>query len=181
MSSILVVDYDATWPSLRPSCSSIAARCRPSIRSNSAVIYQVGRKFSLFDRNQLRMLFLFPAMMVVFAVLFGLKIASRDPAAFFIFIPLSIGFAWTLHVALSIPHTIEWNENGTIDFCAYRGRRTFVPREIVSIEPKRGQVGFLVLRTSEQKKVLLINQFDDFDEFLARLKAENPSVKLRGC
>jgi hypothetical protein len=81
---------------------------------------------------------------------------------------------------LRIPHRIEVTGDGQIEFISMVRRKRVAAREIRSIRPAGGQLGFLVVRT-DQGKIHILNQFDGFHEFLAWLKTNNPSVELRGC
>ena len=86
------------------------------------------------------------------------------------------GYYWVLR----IPHRIEVSADGHIEFISLARRKRFAARDIRSIVPAGSQVGFLVVRT-DSGKVLILNQFDGFHEFLAWLKTNNPAVELRGC
>jgi hypothetical protein len=80
---------------------------------------------------------------------------------------------------LSLPHTIVVSESGQVGFIsAIRNRQTTLC-EIRSIKPD-SQFGFLIVKTSG-RKIRIINQFDEFHDFILRLKTANPSVELRGC
>ena len=138
------------------------------------------RSFSLYDRGQVRVFLILPVGLVLVGIVLGVTVLPKDPFAAVVFLPLAFAAVWFTLLGLSIPHTIEWQNDGTIDFCSYRGRTKVTPREIESIQPKRGQAAFLVVQTS-RKKIVLINQFDGFHEFLVRLETANPAVKLRGC
>ncbi len=87
---------------------------------------------------------------------------------------------WFWYWVLSIPRRIVVSESGQIEFVSLLRRRRTVPLEIESITPEPTQFGFLVVKTS-RGKIRILNQFDEFHEFLADLKARNPSVTLRGC
>jgi hypothetical protein len=89
----------------------------------------------------------------------------------------AIGFG----VVLSgrIPTRIELAGDGRIRFRGLLRRIEVQATEIESIKP-RAQLGLLSLKHSGGR-ILLINQFDGFHEFLVALKGLNPSVELRGC
>jgi hypothetical protein len=86
------------------------------------------------------------------------------------------GYYWVL----LIPHTIEVVDDGYVEFVSLVRKKRVATRDIRSIVPYAGQFGFLTIRT-DHGKVLLLNQFDGFHEFLSWLKMNNPSVELRGC
>jgi hypothetical protein len=89
------------------------------------------------------------------------------------------GWAWWYYV-FSIPYRISVAETGEITFSSLLRRNRITAADIKSIKPKGGQIGFLVVRTSHGK-IRVINQFDGFHEFIADLKAANPSIEIRGC
>jgi hypothetical protein len=80
----------------------------------------------------------------------------------------------------SQPHKIVLDPDGTIAFISILRIRNLSARDILSIKPEGTTYGFLVVRT-ERSKIRIIAQFDGFHDFLARLKAMNPAVELRGC
>lgn len=83
---------------------------------------------------------------------------------------------WTLR----IPRRIELHEDGRIVFHGPLRTLELYAHEISSIKPAGNSLGFHVLRHS-RGKLQLLNQFDEFHDFLTRLKQSNPSVELRGC
>ena len=87
---------------------------------------------------------------------------------------------WNWYWVLSIPHKITVSEAGEITFVSLLRRRSVSGAEIESIKPDRIQFGFLLVKTA-RRRIRLLNQFDDFHDFIANLKAINPSVELRGC
>ena len=97
------------------------------------------------------------------------------------FLLIWVGFAgFYAYRMLQMPSTIEWLGNGAVSF---RGpiRTLSIPiSEIQSIRPDGNGLGFLEIRFIGGK-LQILNQFDEFHEFLSRLKAENPNVELRGC
>jgi len=85
------------------------------------------------------------------------------------------------YAVLPYPYRIEVQENGGITFVSLINRRHVTPSEIESIQPDpRSQFGFLVIKYS-RGKIRILNQFDNFHEFILYLKTSNPSIKLRGC
>ncbi len=87
---------------------------------------------------------------------------------------------WIWYWILSIPHKIAVYENGQIEFVSFLRSKRIAPLEIELIKPEATQFGFLIVKTS-RGKIRLLNQFDGFHDFIAYLKAHNPSVQLRGC
>jgi hypothetical protein len=87
--------------------------------------------------------------------------------------------AWYAYWVLSLPHTIFISESGAVTFIGVVRKRETTLREIRSIKPD-SQFGFLMVKTSTGK-FRILNQFDEFHDFLVRLKAANPAVELRGC
>ena len=81
---------------------------------------------------------------------------------------------------LRVPHRIDVTEDGHVEFVSLVRRKRLAARDIRSIAPDAGQVGFFVIKT-DQGKICILNQFDGFHEFIAWLKTNNPSVELRGC
>ena len=81
---------------------------------------------------------------------------------------------------LSVPHTIKVSENGSIEFVSFVGAKRVQSRDIRSIKPYGGRVGYLMIRT-DHDRIRILNQFDGFHEFIARLKETNPRVEIRGC
>jgi hypothetical protein len=101
--------------------------------------------------------------------------------------PFAFALLWTGIIGIvgyqlfSIPYRIAVNEQTSeVEFVSLLQSKRWRATDIISIKPVRGQVGFLAV-TSRVGKVKLLNQFDGFHEFIAWLKAHNPSVDLRGC
>jgi hypothetical protein len=119
------------------------------------------------------------AMGIVF--LSGVVLPAKGPPP-----PRFIGIVWLGVLVLngywvfSIPHSILVTETGAIEFRSLLRRWLVTPMEIESIKPQATHVGFLTVRTVHGK-IRLLNQFDDFHEFLSNLKQMNPSVEFRGC
>lgn len=87
---------------------------------------------------------------------------------------------FTAMYLLRLPTRIGLSDDGRVRF---KGRlRDFVVGvgEIESIKPGRNSIGFLEIKT-RRGSIMILNQFDGFHEFLARLKELNPTVELRGC
>jgi hypothetical protein len=128
------------------------------------------------------MLMFMPVLMLGIGLLSGIFLLVKFGPVF----PVVMSAIWVLVTLvissqyLRLPHTIEWSSEGTITFRSYLGDTTTSPSEIVSIEPNPNAIGTLRIRYGK-KKLNLLSQFDDFHEFLHRLKAENPAVEFRGC
>lgn len=144
---------------------------------------QAGRTYALRHNLASRVLTFIPVLLFVASAVTGVVLLLIHgfgmPGAVIgaVFIGL-LGFgSW---MQLRVPHTIEWKLVGTIEFRSRLGKTLLTPNEIVSIGLVANQLGYLELRYGERKLVLL-NQFDDFHEFLSRLKRENPEVRLQGC
>ncbi len=120
---------------------------------------------------------LFSLFAVVIALGFGSESTDKFPAGLGLLMLLVLAHMW--YTYLQIPHTITWGVNGTIEFKSALKTVMLAPHEITAIAPE-GYWGFLVIR-SPHRKVLLVNRFDGFHEFLTQLKAANPTVELRGC
>jgi len=90
------------------------------------------------------------------------------------------GLAWGWQRVLKIPYRIAVRDERTIEFVAVLGRTSMAPEEISSIRLKPFQSGILHLRYA-RGKLLLMNQFSDFHQFLSELRRCNPGVELVGC
>ena len=88
------------------------------------------------------------------------------------------GFFW--YGVLATPHKITMAPDGSITFISVLRRKKVNASEIFSIKPELGYMGMLFVRSS-RSKVRLLNQFDEFHEFIAKLKSMNPTVTIRGC
>jgi len=130
-----------------------------------------------------RIVFVAPTLMLLGALIGFIALllnpTARAPGA----LP-ALGFflafsAFMLYWWLRFPTVIEWHGDGTVSF---RGpvRSVRVPiAEIESIRPGYA-LGFLVLRYSG-KKLQLLNQFDNFHEFIERIRDANRNIAIRGC
>ena len=81
----------------------------------------------------------------------------------------------------TFPHRIIVLDTDEIIFKGLlRQRRTFI-KDIESIKADPSQFfGFLVIKTKHEK-IMIMNQFNGFHDFVANLKAKKPSIELRGC
>jgi len=88
---------------------------------------------------------------------------------------------WNLYWIFSFPHRITVSEAGEITFISILRQKKTSIAEIESIKPDPRQFfGFLVIKT-QKKKIKILNQFDDFHDFILHLKEKKPSIELRGC
>jgi hypothetical protein len=108
-----------------------------------------------------------------------LQDAKGEPPQFIGFFFL-LGAAWSLYFVSSTPYKIKVYGNIEIEFISLIRKRRVSPVDIVSIKPYGSQFGFLLVKTN-RGKIKLLNQYDGFHEFIANLKAANPSIELRGC
>ncbi len=88
--------------------------------------------------------------------------------------------AWIWYSILSTPYRIHLSPDGQVTFMSILGRKDLNVSEISSIRPEQASIGFLFVRSS-RGKVRLLNQFDRFHDFIAKLKSMNPSITIRGC
>ncbi len=141
------------------------------------------KSYHLYIQRHLKILFFgMAALLTIIGLLFvfGVFQSPKDdgpPRAVGIF---WLGIAgWYVYWVLSTFHTIVVSESGNIEFVGVLRKRQASFREIQSIKTD-SQLGFLMVRTST-RKFRILNQFDEFHDFLARLKTANPNVELRGC
>jgi hypothetical protein len=87
---------------------------------------------------------------------------------------------WIWYWIFSTPHRILLSPDGNITFVSTLRKIDMKVSEISSIKPEQANVGFLFVRSS-RGKVKLLNQFDQFHDFVANLKSMNPSIAIRGC
>jgi hypothetical protein len=81
---------------------------------------------------------------------------------------------------LRAPSSITLHEDGTVEFSALLSRVTIRAQDIESIKPSGSELGYLIVQHSHGK-VWLLNQFNQFHEFVLEIKRLNPSIELRGC
>lgn len=81
--------------------------------------------------------------------------------------------------SLNFPQSITLSEDGRIEFTSTLRQRVVYVTGIQSIKPE-GLESLLVVHANGVR-IPLIPQFDGFHDFLARLKAMNPNIELRGC
>lgn len=132
-----------------------------------------GSKLFLFGT-----LFAFLGMLVVFFALPLVTPEANSPPAFVGLFVLAI-VGWNLFWILRFPYEILLYSDGTICFKGVIRKVQMHATEMKSLKPANGTFGFLVVRG--KKNVLLLAQFDNFHEFVSRVKQYNPSMITRGC
>ena len=107
--------------------------------------------------------------------------ANSSPPGAAVFLLVWLGFVlFGAYGSLRSPHLIKSHADNTVEFVSRIGRLRVPASEIRSIKPGGNNIGFLQVQLPK-KRVLILNQFDAFHEFLAELKDANPEVELRGC
>jgi len=143
------------------------------------------RTYNLYMQRSLKVLIIVVLVVLVFIALLLLSGVVKDSrgegppwfiGVFFLAVAGFNGYYWVLR----IPHRIDTAEDGHIEFISLVRRKRVAARDIRSIVPDAGQIGFLSVRT-DQGRIRILNQFDEFHEFIAWLKTKNPVVELRGC
>lgn len=81
--------------------------------------------------------------------------------------------------SLTFPQSITMSSDGRIEFTSTLRKKVVYVTGIQSIKPE-GLESLLVVRANGVR-IPLWPQFDGFHDFLARLKAMNPNIELRGC
>jgi hypothetical protein len=141
------------------------------------------KAYHLYIQRHLKILMI--GMLTVFSIIGLLFLSGIFQTAQGDGPPRLVGIVWIgiiglySYWVLSLPHTIIVSQSGKVEFMSVLRKRQTTLREIQSIKPDT-QYGFLIVRTSS-RKIRILNQFDEFHDFLARLKAANPNVKLQGC
>ena len=108
-----------------------------------------------------------------------LQNAKGEPPQFIGIFFLAV-VAWFWYFVLSIPNKIIVHDNIEIEFVSLIRKKRVSLTDIESIKPQASQFGFLLIKTSHGK-IRILNQFDGFHEFISNLKANNPTIQLRGC
>ena len=142
------------------------------------------RVYRLYFQTTLKVMLVVMAVVFVaaavalscFALFFPKHNAPPLPVALLFVGVLVVNAVWML----SIPHRMILHQDGTIEFISVLRQRVVRAAEIDSIKPEGTTYGFVILRAG-RAKVRLLTQFDGFHDFLARLKAMNPGIELRGC
>jgi hypothetical protein len=143
------------------------------------------RTYNLYIQRSLKIMIVVMLVVLVLVALLLLSGVLKDKrgegppwfmGVFFLAVVGFSGYYWVLR----IPHRIRVADDGHIEFISLVRRKRLAARDIRSITPDAGQIGFLTIRT-DQGKIRILNQFDGFHELLVWLKMINPSVELRGC
>jgi hypothetical protein len=125
------------------------------------------------------MFFAFLGMTILCFVLPFITTEPNAPPSFIGFFPLLVG-GWSLFWILRFPHQIVLHpDDGTIEFRAVIRRVTMNAIEIESMKPANATFGFINVKG--KKKITILSQFDNFHEFVLKLKQLNPSIIIRGC
>lgn len=141
------------------------------------------KSYHLYIQRHLKILMI--GMLVIFSVIGLLFISGLFQSAKGDGPPRFVGIFWFAIIfwngywVLSLPHTIVVSESGQVEFIGVIRKRQTKFREIQSIKPDN-QYGFLIVKTGSGK-FRILNQFDEFHDFILRLKTANPAVELRGC
>ena len=125
------------------------------------------------------LIFLVLVAVLLFSGIIKDKRGQGPPWFMGVFFLAVAGFNGYFYV-LRVPYRLEVTDDGHVEFVSLVRRKRVAAREIQSIAPDSGQVGFFTIKT-DQGKIRILNQFDDFHEFITWLKTNNPSVELRGC
>ena len=99
--------------------------------------------------------------------------------------PSFIGVFWLLIVGsnlfwiLRFPHQIVLHADGNIEFRAVIRKVRMNAIEIASMKPANGTFGFIIVKG--KKRITILAQFDNFHDFVLKVKQLNPSAIIRGC
>jgi len=88
--------------------------------------------------------------------------------------------AWGLSLATRIPHTILYRDDHVCEFLASARKIVMSPLDIISIKPWAGGIGFFSVR-HRKGTIIILNQFDGFNELINLIKSRNAQVEIRGC
>lgn len=142
------------------------------------------KTYHLYLPNMLRVLFyVAPVLAAIMgmAIFFGAFPPTQGggPPKILGLFPFGIGI-WYAYWVFSTPHKIVFHDTGVIEVISVLRQWHFRAGDIRSIKPLRSQIGFLIVRT-QSGSLRLLNQFDDFHDFIVKLKTANPTIELRGC
>lgn len=84
---------------------------------------------------------------------------------------------WGMYRYVTMPHTIELSESGSIRFVGAFRTMAVAPSDVLSVQSFAGQFVYLKYRGG---KIMLLSQFTGFNEFLTALKRANSNVAMRG-
>jgi hypothetical protein len=132
----------------------------------------LGSKVFLFG-----MLFAFLGVTILMFLLPYIVSGPDTPPAFIGFFWLLI-VGWNLFLILRIPHEIVLHNDGTVEFNAVIRKVQMNAGEIASMNPANGTFGFMIIKG--KKNLRLLAQFDNFHDFISKLKQHNPSIIIRG-
>jgi hypothetical protein len=138
--------------------------------------YRLSRQILVFLYGLLAFMTLLGLVLVLNVVLRG---GDRGPQSVVLVLWLGV-LAWVWYAYLRIPYAIHWPEDGTIEITSPLRRLTLAPRDIVSLKGMFLSPGFLKLRHTGGK-IILLAQMDGLHEFIIRVKAANPQVEVGAC
>lgn len=124
-----------------------------------------------------------PTIILIFIVVgvFGaIEALGTDQSAAIFFVFWFGVLSFMVFQVVSLPLHIDDDGNGTITFRSLARSRRVRVSTITSIEPVRGQFGFLRLR-HQAGSVVFLNQFTGFHRLVAALVLDNPRISLKGC
>jgi hypothetical protein len=140
-------------------------------------------EYRLYVPTFIRLTILAPAVFLVLVSIFLFAAAWWDLGEntrwFAGFAPLVLLVLFFSQHALT-PNRIRWQTNGVVDFVSWLRTRSIPIEDFVSVKPDNGQFGALRIK-HRRGSLHLSPHFDGFHEFVARVKAANPNVELRGC
>jgi len=144
----------------------------------------VEKEYALYSKAYFLMfVWLLPAILLIMsAVFFYVAVTHPGPGSPPVVVsafPIALA-AWFLWLYARMPQRIVRHADGRIEFVGPFQRLVLMPREIISIRPDRGHIGFLVLK-HEAGTLRFLNQFNGFHELLSYLESVNPAVELHGC
>jgi hypothetical protein len=137
------------------------------------------RTYELYMPGLIKALLVFFAIFSV-CVPIGLLVMTHDgpPLAVMLIFPAVLALAW--YRVFSLPHRIVIHSDQQIEFVGILQRRAVQASQLLSVCSHRSQFGFLVLRHTGGK-ILILNQFTGFHKLLSELEAVNPGIELLGC
>ena len=121
-----------------------------------------------------------PCLMVGFGSLWiwlTARDASQDRGVIWFGVLWMIAVLWGCYRQVTMPHSIEVTETGTIRFVGAFRTSNVEPSTVISIKSWAGP--FVEVRHAGGK-ILLLRQFTGFYQFLSELREANPNVAVRG-
>jgi hypothetical protein len=119
-----------------------------------------------------------PCLMVGTSVLF-IWVATRpgqDRGPLWFFPLWFAAVLWGSYRSATMPHTIQIMETGDLRFVGTLRTSVIASSDVRSIK----SMGTIVELKHRKGKILLLNQFTAFHEFLTELKRANPQVLIKG-